>query len=73
MPLVYFIVKGRIDFYLEHYKIVYKAIVTGTYLGDYEVMHNVLRQHTTRSKGTSNLLTLSKAVSQDSDCRRTKP
>ncbi len=48
------------DFYLQRYQIVYKTMMTGSYFGDYEVIYKILRQHTTRSKGDCNMLTLHK-------------
>ena len=48
------------DYYLEHYKVVYKTMVTGAYFGDYEVIMNKPRKDTTRAKIDSRLLALSK-------------
>lgn len=60
--VVFFIIHGRVDFYLEYFKIIYKSMSTGTYFGDYEVMCNVVREHTTISKTRCDMLTLCKDV-----------
>ncbi len=58
--VVLFIVEGRVDYYLEHLRMVYKTIMAGTYFGDYEVIHRERCKHTTRAKEDSRMLMLSK-------------
>ncbi len=60
--IVFFIVEGRVDYYLEHYKIVYRTVMTGSYFGDYEVINATLRQNTTRTKTGCSMLILTKDV-----------
>jgi len=53
-------VNGKVDYYLEYYRIVYKSLNVGSYFGDYEVIFKCLRKHTIRAKGECNMLTLNK-------------
>ena len=60
--IVFFLVEGRVDFYLEHYRLVYKTMTVGSYFGDYEAINRFKRKHTTRAKAISNMFTLHKDV-----------
>ncbi len=62
---IYFLFEGKIDFFLEFLRIVYKSMIPGSYFGDYEVIHRIDRQHTTRAKVDSSILTLSKEAYND--------
>ncbi len=58
--VVYFIARGKIDFYLETRRLVYKTMMEGSYFGDYEVIFHISRLHTTRARVDSDILCLSK-------------
>lgn len=60
--VVYFLVSGSINFILEKYNIVYHTVKEGDFFGDYEVINNVLRVHTTIAKTECKMLILSKEV-----------
>jgi CRP-like cAMP-binding protein len=58
-------VDGRVDFFLEHYRIVHKTMIAGSYFGDFEVLNNIKRNFTTRAKVDTKILTLRKEVYTD--------
>ena len=57
---IYFLMEGKIDFFLEYLRVVYKSMSSGSYFGDYEVIKRIPRKHTIRAKIDSNIHTLSK-------------
>ncbi len=59
---MFFLVSGRVDYFLEHYRVVYKTMTAGSYFGDFEIIFKCIRKHTVRAKVDSNILTLHKDV-----------
>jgi CRP-like cAMP-binding protein len=60
--IVYFLLSGSINYILEKYNIVYSNVPEGDYFGDYEVINNMLRVHTTIAKTECRMMILSKDV-----------
>lgn len=60
--LVYFILEGKVDYYVEHLRFSYKTMLAGSCFGDYEVIFQTPRHTTMRTRTTCVLLTMNKDV-----------